>query len=290
MTVTRAKVRKYSAAARIALRNRLAYRGNFAGALVTYGLFVFVFSRIWATVYADKASIAGYTRAMCVWYFVIAELVAYGFGRFYWTLDRELKNGQIAYLVARPYSFTIFQYCQAMGPAAIESAILFAEGSLIALAGTGLPPPLAGMGAGAANLTAGAWSAAARIWPEILRGVCVIVALLLSGSISFLLHLSIAMTAFWFEENAAFFWIFQKFTLIAGTLLPIEFLPARARDILRFTPFPSMAYTPARIMAAFDPKEAAALIGRQFLWVALAAALASVVYSRGTRRLAVNGG
>ncbi len=282
MRITGMTARKYFAAARIALRNRLAYRGNFAGAIVTYGLFVFVFSRIWATVYADKADIAGYTRAMCVWYFVVAEVVAYGFGRFYWTLDRELKNGQIAYLVARPYSFTLFQYCQAMGPAAIESGILLAEGALIALLGTGLPPPLAGGSepAGYAIAHGG----------EILRGACLVASLLLSGSVSFLLQLSIAMTAFWFEENAAFFWIFQKFTLVAGTLLPLEFLPGEARDLIRFTPFPSMAYAPARIMAAFSPREAANLIGGQILWLAIAAALASLVYSRGTRRLAVNGG
>lgn len=284
MKFTRVAARKYFAAAQTSLRNRLVYKGNFFGALITYGLFVFVFSRIWATVYADKAQIAGYTRTMCVWYFVVAEVVAYGFGRFYWTLDRELKNGQIAYLVARPCNFTLFQYSQAMGPAAIESAILLAEGSLIAILGTGLPPPLAG------NWLVGHWSAGIRVWPEILRGASVVVALLLSGSLAFLLHLCIAMTAFWFEENAAFFWIFQKLTLIAGTLLPLEFLPENARNLLRFTPFPSMAYTPARIMAAFEPGAATAMIGRQLVWVALAAALASLVHARGTRRLSVNGG
>ena len=273
MRITGMKTRKYFAAAGISLRDRLAYRGNFAGALVTYGLFVFVFSRIWATVYADKAEIASYTRVMCVWYFVVAEVVAYGFGRFYWTLDRELKNGQIAYLVARPYSFTLFQYFQAMGPALAESAILLAEGALIAFLGTGAPP---GSGGGAGG--------------EILRGACLLASLMLAGSVSFLFQLCIAMTAFWFEENAAFFWIFQKFTLIAGTLLPLEFLPEGARNLARFTPFPAMAYAPARIMAAFSARGAAALIGTQILWLAVGAALASVVYSRGARRLAVNGG
>lgn len=281
------KLRGYREAAFVAVRNRLAYRATFAGTLLTYGLFIFVFSRIWATVYADRAGIAGYSQAMCVWYFVIAELVAYGFGRFYGALDREIKDGQIACQVARPYRFTAFQYCQAMGPAILESGILFLEGALIAWLSTGPLPAPGLVPAGSTPLGQGM---ALPFLVEAGRAAALLLSLLMAGSLSFFLHLCIAMTAFWFEENAAFFWIFQKLTLIVGTLVPLEFLPDKARAIAAFTPFPALGYSPARIAVAYSPAEAARLLGIQALWLAAAIATASFIYARGLRRLTVNGG
>lgn len=261
------KAGKYLAAAAVAIKNRWAYRGNLAGSLLTYGLFVFIFSRIWATVYTGRAEIAGYGRAECVWYFVLAELGAFGFGRFYWGLDREMKSGQVAYLLARPYSFVGFLYSQAMGQALLESAIFLVEGSLIALLVAG---PLPGEGA-------------ARL---LLLGP----SLLLAGSIQFLLQISLSMSAFWLEENTAFFWIYQKLGLIAGTLMPLEFLPETARRIALLTPFPYLTWAPARIALGKAGADAPWILGAQLLWLGFALLLALAVHARGSRRLSVNGG
>ena len=63
MNDPRAAFRKYTTAGLVSMRNRLAYPAAFAGSLLTYGLFVFVFSRIWAAVYSGRAGIAGYDRS-----------------------------------------------------------------------------------------------------------------------------------------------------------------------------------------------------------------------------------
>jgi ABC-2 type transport system permease protein len=259
--------RKYGATAAVGLRDKLAYPASFAGSLLTYGLFIFIFSRIWATVYEGRASIAGYDRSMAVWYFIVAEIPMFGFGRFFHSLSRDMKSGQVAYLIARPYDFTGYHFAQAMGPALADSFVLAVEGAIIGL------------------LVAGPFPVASP-----LHGFCLLLSLLTAGFLQFFLQFAIAMTAFWVEENAAFFWIYQKIALVAGTLMPLEFLPDIGRAIVRPTPFPYLAWAPARIAVAFDPSEAAAILSAQVAWTLAAALLCRAVFAAGSRKLSINGG
>ncbi len=263
------------------MREKLAYRGNFAGSMLTYGLFVYIFSRLWAGAFAGRTDISGYTRDMMVWYFIIAEVPSFAFGRFFVGLSAEMKSGDIAYLINRPYGFVAFNYSSKIGGALLDAAIILAEGVALGylLAGPppGLAPGVASFGlSGLANLS--------------FRWFFVVVSLLLSGSINFFMQFSIAMTAFWLEENDAFHWIYQKLTLVVGTLMPIEFLPAAVAAVAWFTPFPYIAYAPARMLVAFSVPEAVSLLARQGLWVIAGMLLANAIFALGSRRLSVNGG
>jgi len=272
-------LRTYSIAASTSMRERLAYPGNFAGSMFTYALFVFIFSRVWAGAYAGATEIAGYTMRMAVWYFIIAEIPSFGFGRFFWTLSRDMKSGQVAYLLARPYDFVSYNYAEKLGGSLAEAGVILAEGIAVGLLLVGLPPAAA---PGAAGL-ASALSEAGRLG-------FLVVSLLLAGTLNYFLQAALAMTAFWPEENEAFFWIFQKLTLVVGTLIPIEFLPRWAARLAVWTPFPYLSYAPARIAVAFSLPEALSLVARQSLWIFAAVFLARAVFSFGSRRLSVNGG
>lgn len=263
--------RKYGLAGATGLKTRLAYLGNYAGSMLTYGLFIFVFSRIWTAVFESKAGttgfIAGYDRATAIWYFIVAEVSVFGFGRFFWRLAEDVKSGQVSYLLGRPYSFVGFHFAEAMGPALVDALIFLAEGYLL---GTLLAGPPAHLGSG--------------------RVAALILSLLLAGSLQFFLQFAIAMTAFWIEENAAFFWIFQKLALIIGTLLPIEFLPARAQAVAAWTPFPSLSYAPARIAVAAGIPEGLRLVAVQVVWLLGAVILCEAMYRLARRNMSVNGG
>lgn len=258
---------KYRATAEISAKNKLAYRGNFAGSLLTYGLFIFVFSRIWAATYAQKASIAGYDYSMSLWYFIVAEISVFGFSRFFWSLSEDMKNGQVAYLLSRPYSFVGYHYAQAMGQGLLDAAVLVLEGLAIGLLLAGPPPLFA-------------------LW----RVFAVLISLLVAGSLQFFLQVSIAMTAFWVEENSAFFWIFQKLALVIGTLLPLEFLPDWAAKAALWTPLPSLSYAPARILVAATPREALLLGAGQVAWLIAAILVSKLVFSLGRTKIIVQGG
>jgi ABC-2 type transport system permease protein len=270
----RAVLRKYGLAGATGLKSRLAYLGNYGGRALTYGLFVFVFSRIWNAAFDARLAasggeglIAGYTRTMAVWYFVVAEIPSFAFGRFFWRLADDVKSGQVAYLLGRPYSFVGFHFAESMGPALLDAGVFLLEGAALGLLLAG-PPPLL----------------------EAWRLPALLLSLLLAGAAQFSLQFAIAMTAFWAEENSAFFWIYQKLCLVVGTLLPLEFLPAAARRIAAFTPLPSLAYAPARIAVAASPGEALGLMAAQAAWAAAAYALCLLVFAKARRNLGVNGG
>lgn len=276
----RPALRKYVLAALTAMSERIAYPGNFVGSMFTYALFVFIFSRVWASAYAGATEIAGYTMRMSVWYFIIAEIPSFGFGRFFSTLSRDMKSGQVAYLLARPYDFIGYNLAEKLGGSLIEAGIILAEGLAVGLVLVGLPPAVA----------ASSPSGSVPLVLEFARMGFLVVSLLLAGLLNYFLQMTIAMTAFWLEENEAFYWIFQKFALVVGTLIPIEFLPEQAARLAVWTPFSYLSYAPARIMVAFSLAEALSLVARQALWVILALMLARAVFASGSRRLSVNGG
>jgi ABC-2 type transport system permease protein len=261
------KARKYLVAAGTSARSRSAYRGELAGSVVTYCLFLFVFSRIWRSAYASRPVIAGYDLAMSIWYFVVAEIPYFGtMGRFR-DLAGDIKSGQVAYLVSRPYSFVGYRFAEAAGSSLAASLPIALAGLTFGSVLAGLPP----LG-------------------SALQAACLLASLALAMALQSVLQIAIAMTAFWVEENSAFFWIFQKLGLVAGTLLPLEFLPERASRIARWTPFPALSYAPARIMVAFSPSEAGGLLAFQAAWLAASWAACLALYARGRRALSSQGG
>lgn len=270
-------------AAQTAFREKLAFRANFAASMLTYGLFVFVFSRIWASALSGEASIAGYDYRMMVWYFIIAEIPLFSLGNFFWNLSRDMKSGQVAYLLSRPFDFVSYQYWERLGSAMPGFLLLLGEGLVIGLLITGSLPPSA---ASAAVLGGEVFAPSG----QIIRATLVLVSLLLSATLSFYLQFALALTAFWLEENEAFYWIFQKLALVVGTLLPVEFLPARVLSLALWTPFPYIAYAPARIFVAFDGGTASRLLGIQALWIGLGILATRLVFGFGVRKISVNGG
>lgn len=258
---------KYVAAGRLGLRTRLAYRGNAFGRILTYGLFIYVFSRIWTSVMGGRSDLGGYDLRALVWYFIVAELPSFAYGRFFGTVAEDVKSGQIAYLVARPWSFLGYGFASAMGPALLDLGMFALEGLALGLLIVGQCPI----------------ASPAQV-------LALLVSLLLSGVIQYHFQAALALTAFWMEENSAFLWIWQKLALVVGTLMPIELLPESARRIVVWTPFPWIAWAPGRIGVAWDGGVAAALLAGQLGWCVVAVAVSRLVYAAGRRRIAAQGG
>lgn len=286
-----AAFRLFRVAASTALREKAAYAGNFAGSMFTYALFVFIFSRVWASAFRSAGTIAGYTLDMAIWYFIVAEIPTFGFGRFFATLSRDVKTGQIAYTLARPYDYLRYTLAERVGGSLVEVGIIMVEGLVLGLILAG-PLPLPSVTAGIA-IDPGAVPdlvPMSGLAGTVIRALAVVASLILSGVINYYLQAALALTALWLEENEAFFWIFQKLALVVGTLMPLEFLPDAVIQIARWTPFPYLAYAPARLAVAYSGSQALTLLGAQVLWVVVAAALARIVFVFGTGRLSVNGG
>lgn len=267
MTWLVAKARKPLVAASTALRHRWAYPADALGLVVSYGLFVFIFSHLWVSAYQGRADLAGYSRTALTWYFLVAELVMFGQGwAAFRALSQDIKGGQIAYTLGRPRAYPLGALAENLA----TSLSLVVPFALVgALIGTLVAGPVPGF-------TLGRWAAA-------------VLTLLLSMVLNFLCQFTLAMSAFWLEENSALMWIHSKFTLILGTFLPLEFYPEAWRPWLEATPYAWLAYPPARIVAVGDG-EVVRLVAGQVVWIATMGLVVAGVYGVGRRRTAVQGG
>ena len=264
----RAKLRKYLLAGSTALRNRWTYPADIAGLVFSYGLFVFVFSHLWMAAYAGKATLAGYELPQLTWYFITSELVLFSMGNITFTnLSNDIKTGQVAYTLSRPWSFPLTSMSESLACA------------------LGLVVPFALVGWVTGTLTVGAWVPVA-LW----QVASLALSLVLTFVLQFLCQFFLSLTAFWVEENAPFLWIHQKLALVLGTFLPLEFYPADWRPWVEATPYGWLAYPPSRLAVAFDPGQVWWLLGGQVFWIGVMSAAVAALFAAGRRRTVVQGG
>lgn len=260
--------RKYGLAARVAVRNRWQYPAEQLGPLFTYCLFVFIQARIWAVAYAGKAEICGYSQAASTWYFMLAELVLMSANGSFGQLARDIKDGQVAYTLGRPFGFVLWNGAQRLGLGLSQAAFFLLPGALIAGLAVGPLPPTGPV-----------------------QVVAVVLSVAFSLAVQYFLQAAIAMTAFWFEENSAFMWIYSKIALVAGTLMPIEFLPSAWQAVLWWTPFPWIGWAPARLaVLPCTPADIIRILGGQLSWLVASALIAGIVFRLAVRRTTVQGG
>jgi ABC-2 type transport system permease protein len=109
--------------------------------------------------------------------------------------------------------------------------------------------------------------------------------------INFFLTALIGLAAFVTEEVAPFEWIYQKFIFIlGGMMIPIDFYPPWLQAISRATPFAYIMYGPARLFVSPSLERFTELFIGQLIWIFSLGMIISLIYRRGLRRLAINGG
>jgi|SRR5579859_795477 len=202
-----------------------------------------------------------------VWYLVITETIVLSVARVSDLIDQQVKSGELAYTLAKPYSYPLFHFAQYLGGVLLALPANFLAGAALALVFAGPPPT----------------NAAA--WPVIA------LAALLAICLHFAVGLSIGLLAFWFEDTNAFYWIYQKLTFVLGGLyLPLSLFPSTLRAVAQRLPFSALAYAPARLSAQFDLRLAAGTLLTQLAWLLALGGVALLIYRGGVRRVNVNGG
>jgi ABC-2 type transport system permease protein len=263
-----AQVRKYWAIFRTALINSLAYPGELIGRSLVMLPFMWIFFQLWTVTFGASGteSINGLTLRETLWYLMLAESIELSKPFLVRTIAENVRDGSIAYLLNKPYDFVWYQLSNALGESVFRLSINLLLGSAMMLWLAGPPPALIGF-------------------------VVVIPALLGAWIINFCIATMLGLTAFVVEDVTAFAWIYQKIEfLLGGLLIPLDFYPAWLQGIARSLPFAAVVYGPARLFIEPSPALLLDTLARQWMWIAVLAALLALVYRRGLEHLAVNGG
>lgn len=222
-------MRKYVSVFCVSARQQLRYLGAFAARNVFFLIILFVFFSLWRVVYTGRATIAGLTMTQTLWYLTFNEAVELSRSRAFSNIQDEVKDGTIAYLLARPYAYASFKLARFLGESLVCVVPALVVEFLCAFALAGYLPGYV------------------RALPFGL--------LLIAGGIILGLQwqIIIGLPAFWTEEVSPFHWIVQKLVFIMGGMFfPIDFFPDWLQTVSKASPFAFAAYRPAITMVRFD--------------------------------------
>lgn len=260
---------KYAAIVRTQLAHGLTYPADLVMRSLTIVIFMWVFVHLWRATFAatgGAATVRGLTLANTLWYLVLAETITLAKPRVSTEIAQAVRDGSVAYQLAKPYSFLGYQASITLGDALARGAVTVVLGGLVVAVMVGPPPPIAG-------------------WP--LAALAVVAGWL----IDFCMATMIGLLAFVVEDVAAFEWIYGKLVLVlGGVLLPLDFLPDGWRGIVESLPFASTTWAPARLFVTPDAALFGRLFGTQLVWLVVLSLAVRAVYGRCTARLTVNGG
>jgi ABC-2 type transport system permease protein len=274
-------MRRYAFILRTAARQQWVYRAELGMRAIQMVLFMGVFMALWTTAFgvSGRAELEGFSLVDMVWYLAMTETITLSSSRIFVDISEEVKAGNLAYTLARPISYPFYQVANSLGGSAPRFVLNFVVGALVVGLGMGLVGP--SLGLGGESLSAGSL-------PGLLAflGMAAL-ALLLDAFIVVL----IGLAAFWIEEVAPAFWIYQKLMFtIGGLFLPLEMFPEWLARAARWMPFQFITYAPARAFVDFEPEFVMRAVAGQIIYAVILAALVALVWGRARRRLVVHGG
>ena len=263
-------ISKYSQVTRITMANSLVYFWNFLSKNIFFVFIMFIYLMLWRNIYAQKGTgtIGGFSLSTMIWYLVFTELVTLSRTDLHTQVNDDVKSGNIAYQLNKPYDYVVYGFFYFIG----EIGIKLLTNSIIGVA----------IGFAFAGWLKGF---------SFINLPFILMSLLTGCFINFFIYLSMALTSFWFEENSAFFWIYSKlvFTL-GGMLMPIELFPKWLQTIARYLPFAYVTYVPARLAVNFSFHNFIREFPVQLLYLGIFFGLSMLLYRKGVKSLNVNGG
>jgi ABC-2 type transport system permease protein len=270
---------------RIALEERLVYRGDFA--LGTLMRFLPIITQIflWRAVFdatssmssgessSETASIVGYRFEDIVAYYLLT-MVSRAFSSMPGLasgIALQIRNGEIKKFLVQPVDLLSFlmltrvahklaYYSVALGPFALVFFLcrgFFVDG-----------------------------------WPEAHVLLAFIAALLMGFLLGFFLEACIGLIGFWFLEVSSLLFVYMLLNFfLSGHMFPLDMLPAWARLIVDVLPLKYLAYFPAAVfLGKISGWDLAAGLITQALWLLLFIVLARWAFRRGVRRYSGFGG
>jgi ABC-2 type transport system permease protein len=253
---------------RIGFSEAVAYRAEFLVWMLSTTMPLIMLA-LWTAV-ASEAPVGRFGQKEFVAYFLATFIVRQLTGSWVsWQMNFEIRQGTLAMRLLRPIHPMIPYAVEnlAAQPMRLIVALPVAVLALV-LVGPSIPPRDPVLWAAWCASMAGGWL------------------------ISFFASFAIGCLAFYIESSDKVMdvWL-TLFFVLSGYLFPVELFPAAVRAAVDWLPFRYQIGLPVEILtSAHGRAEAFALLGRQWLFVALFFAASLALWKRGLARFAAYGG
>lgn len=263
-------MRKYAVIYRSVLLENLQYAANVAMGFFSYFVFIYIFIKLWGYIYrTPEELIAGYTKEQMIWYVMMTEMIWFGsnVGAVAGEVAGNIRSGNIAYLMNKPYHYTLYILTKYTGEWSIRLPVYAMFAVVIGAVMVGPLPRF-------------------RLWEVPAMAFCVILGI----TINAVFKLCISLFSFWIEDTTPFQWLYDKVILVVGTIFPIEIFPESLQPLFKLTPIYTVCYGPAKLIVDFSAEKCAEILAAQILYLAAGCGLMFLIYRKGVRKLYVNGG
>jgi len=254
--------------ARIAARSLTIYRFQHLWGIVSLGLQLFLMRAVWEAAYGGRDSIDGVAIRTQIVFLTIALLQ----GRLLniqiaWSIQGQVESGKVAIDLIRPMGFLGQMTAREVGRTFRNLTYVLSLIPLALLLGSLRPPdPFTMLPYGAS--------------------------LLLAYVVGLLTWTLVGLMSFWLLQINAIRAMLQMLsTFLAGTLVPLWFMPDALRTVLTFLPFQAAGFLPAAIYSG--QVHGLALIqpfAVQLAWIVILGLAVRIVWGRAQRKIVVQGG
>ena len=259
----------YFSAVKANVLQQLAYKGEFLLRNISLVIFIGIFAALWQTAYryGGYAQQIGYQYEDMVWYLATTEAILLARSQLWGKISQEIKSGEIAYAMSKPYTYPLFELAASFGESLFRFILNIVIASLCALVltGTFIENPLA-------------WG---------MFGVMAIFSLVIDAGIG----LVIGILSFFFEEVEPVYWVYDKILYtLGGLFFPIEIFPDFLKKIAEILPFKTILYLPAKSLIKFNLQTSVEGFAQQAIVLASLFLLVVLLWSVSVRKVTIHGG
>ncbi|MCA9129802.1 MAG: ABC-2 family transporter protein [Planctomycetales bacterium] len=258
---------------RIALEERLAYRGDFA--LGTLMRFLPIITQIflWSAVFESvNGRLAGYTLPDMIAYYLLSML-ARAFSSMPGlasTVAKQIRDGEIKKFIIQPIDMIGFLLLGRVAHKIAYYTIATLPFALVFF------------------LCRGYFSSG---WPSADVLLAFLLSLVMAFLLGFFVDLCIGLIGFWFLEVSSLLFVYMLLNFfLSGHMFPLDLLGSW-QFVVNFLPFKYLAYFPAAIfLGKIESSQLWIELGLEAVWLLGLICLARFLYARGLRRYSGYGG
>lgn len=263
-------MKKYYMIFKSEFMSNIQYIVNVISGFIGYFLILYIFLNLWTYMYSDPNElINGYDMYQMIWYVIVTEILwsVLSGRKLCRKIIEDVKGGNIAYNINKPYSYIGYALSQHLGGAFLRLILFIILGLFTGLLFMGRFPSINAI--------------------EIL---VVLVSMILATIISTLIIIFIGLFSFIIEDSNPIYWVYSKLILVIGTIFPIEYFPVYLQGIMKYSPIYVVSYGPAKLFVDFSLNSMCEILIIQIVYLFISYLLCKLLYKKGVRNLNVNGG
>ncbi len=261
-------VRSYPQLLRAALQVTLTYRGRLLF-IFTGALFPMLLLFVWLTVASESPTQPGWDTGRFVSYYLAAVVMhELADSEISWSFDADLRTGELSSKLLRPVP-VFHQYVAAEAGNRMVTVPIFAA-VLVVLT---LALPMVAFPAGAGAILAA------------------LIAAMLAFALGVLMASTFALVGFWTTQSAnvyMFWWGMGAF--VSGWIAPLALMPAWLQGVAELLPFRYALGFPVELALGIETGSVATGFAIASAWIAVFAAIYTVLWRRGVRHFQAVGG